>query len=195
MKKILIVILVLSAVSFGLDGRKTGFVFGIGGGPSFTTYNQDESGFPESPQFNTLGFATDFVIGYGFNENFLLTYFSNVNWFSLHNVNDENVIISNGNSGIGAFYFFNESRPRSFTPSPYVFGGLGWSSWSTPFEQGQNSTSWLGLGATVGVGYEFIQHLGVQLNVFTTDPSAQSGGVNVQSNSIGFQLDLVGLAY
>ncbi len=192
LRKAAAVILGLSAASFGFDGHKQGFVLGGGAGLGYTTFNQQITGAPDSPQQNKLGLATDFVVGYGFNQNFLLTYFSNANEFPITNIHGDDILIANGNSGIGAFYYFDKSPV--FRPSFYLFGGVGLSGWSVLFER--DGTSWTGLGVTGGAGYEFRPHFGAQLNLFAGNPSGTSnGGVHGQSNAFGFQLLLVALAY
>ena len=148
MKQVAILVLGLFIAGFSFDGQRKGFVLGGEVGPSYTTFNQTVTGFPASSQTGKMGLGTGFVIGYGFTNNFMLTYFSNTNWFSITNIYGNSVTISNGNAGVGAFYYFNDAPV--FTPSPYLFGGLGWSGWSTPFEK--NGTSSTGIGATGVVG-------------------------------------------
>ena len=96
---------------------------------------------------------------------------------------------------MGGFYYFNPSAA-----SPYVFGGLGWSGWSTPREK--NEDSWVGPGFTLGVGYEFSKHFSVQLNMLSTNPSkelgsleAGSGTITEEASTLGFQLNIVAIAY
>jgi len=188
-KKILIAALCLSGASFGFDGHRKGFILGGGGGGSYTSYNQEISGYT-SPQENAAGLGTDLYIGYGISDQFLLTYFANTNWFSLTNVYGNDVTIANGNAGLGVFYYFNHELVFS---SPYLFGGIGWSGWSTPFEK--NSGSMAGMGATGGIGYEFAKHFSMQFNVFFTNPSEEDSGIKVQTNSVGFQVSFIALAY
>ena len=96
---------------------------------------------------------------------------------------------------MGGFYYFNPSAA-----SPYVFGGLGWSGWYAPREK--NEDSWVGPGFTLGVGYEFSKHFSVQLNMLSTDPSkelgsleAGSGMITEEASTLGFQLNIVAIAY
>jgi len=181
---------VTSASAF--DGNRKGFFLsvGLGGGMNSFTQTLEVTGQPSttSDRENKGAFATDFKIGGGFNEQFLLYYVARSSWFSITNVFDESVTILNQIGGVGATYYLSEAAK-----SAYFLGAVGLGTWSTPFESG--GSTWIGFGLTGGVGYEFAKHWGAELAASWSKPSDEEGGLNVESNTLGVLLTIQWIGY
>ncbi len=200
-RKAIILALTLSLI-FGMtkgglafDGNRKGFIIGIGIGPGYTTFNQTlKSSFSgntftrTSERENKLTFMSDFKIGYA-PSNFLQIYWmSKVSWFKLKNSLEDDVTIANGFGGIGVTYSFNSDGP-----SPFLSGGLGFSTWALPFEQGAETMT--GLGVVAGVGYEFARHWSFEFDLMWGQPNTTESGLELTTNALSFKFTLNVLAY
>ena len=176
---------------FALDGNRKGFIIGIGGGPGYTTFNQT---FKSSSFTNTSDrqkkrtFMSDFRIGYAPGNLLQIYWMSKVSWFKLKISPEDDVILANGFGGVGATYSFNSTGP-----SPFVTGGLGFSTWALPFEQGAETM--IGFGAIAGVGHEFARHWSVEFDLMLGQPSTRESVAELTTNALSFKLTLNVLAY
>jgi len=188
MKKFLIGILTMVLLGTGIsqaDGNKKGFVIGLGVGSSLTSYTQSvPTRSYTSERENNFGLATDFKIGYGLNEKLVLVYTSKVSWFDFDNGEKENVTVTNGVGGIGAIYYLNRL---------YVTGGIGFSSWATPFEEKTDAAN--GAGFFLGCGYEFIAHLSVELGVTIGKSKMKFKGVGIDTDAVSIGMTVNYLIY
>ena len=153
------------------DGQRKGFILGFGLGPGLTSFTQtvEYKGMREtSDRENEFGLQTDFKIGYAPNNFLQIYWMSKVSWFIAHGV-----------AGLGISYYF---KPES--PSPYLTGGLGYSSWTTPFEVG--AEAWYGPGLSVGVGYEFFRHWSAEVNLSWGKPEEKFFGISLNVLSVRF---------
>jgi len=201
-----VTVIILTAVpAMAFDSQRKGFILGGGLGLAGTSFKQKLSGGGESTESETEtkpGLLTDFRIGFGPSDQLLLYYFNHVTWFSIENVLSQDVTIANGVGGIGISYYFTPKKTDGgrehlefspFTPAWFISGGLGLSSWATPFEEG--SETWSGFGLWFGGGYEFSRHWSVELTIGHGNPSKTSGGFKAESNSTTFGVSITGLAY
>jgi hypothetical protein len=186
------VLLALASPAGAFDGKRKGFMLGFGLGPALSSYTQTLGfeGLPgaTSDRQNDLALRTDFRIGFGASELVQVYWMSKVNWFGMKNVLDENVTIANGVGGVGLTYFLKPTDP-----SPYLLAGLGFSTWSTPFETG--SEAWYGFGLALGAGYQFRNHLAIEGGFTWGKPSKTSGGLEVSSNALSFGVTLNYIAF
>lgn len=182
---------VFAAGAFAFDDSRKGFVIGISAGPSLTSFTQTIEFLDQeetSDRENSFGAGTDFRIGYGPNENLLIYYKNGVTWFSMENALGDNVIVANGVGGVGVSYFLTPEAPSFF-----LTGGLGFSFWMLPFEEGTDT--WIGLGLSVGAGYEFAPHWVVEASAMYGNPSDEAGGLTATTNALGFMLTIGYLGY
>ena len=126
----IITLLVLTAVTVmatavcAFDGERRGFILGFGIGPGYTNFSQEVGGI-ESDSEGKLSFVTDFRIGGGFNEQFLLYYENRVSWFKTTVVDhlwydpvtedfyttETDVTIAHGIGLVGISYYFKPEVP------------------------------------------------------------------------------------
>lgn len=130
-------ILAPNALSF--DGRRKGFVLGLGAGPGLWDH------LPGEPGWNP-GVQTDLKIGYGINNQLLVFYTGKQYWHS--------GTIANPSAGI-AYYF----KPQA--PSFFLSAGLGVSARIEIEVRGDNSGPTLHAGG----GLEFLRHVNVESGV------------------------------
>ena len=105
----------------------------------------------------------------------------------MDNVLDETVTISSAVSGLGASYYF---KPES--PSFLLSGGVGYSTWATPFE---DTDPWYGFGFMLGCGYEFTKYFNADFS-FTYGISEDSeSGISATTTASSFMLTLNVLGY
>ena len=169
----------LTTTLFAWDGQRQGFILGGGFGGSVTSFTQDVdySGTSEtSDRENKVGVATDFRIGYAFTNQFLLYYMSKGAWFSAENSQGDEVTFLSTLGPIGISYYFTEE-----SPSLYVTLGAGFTSWYAPFEDEQDIQG--GAGFFIGLGYEFIEHVSIEVDIMVSNTSMDEDGVETSTNS------------
>ncbi len=146
------------------DRNRKGFIIGLGGGLGFTSYQHEEDwGWVYETQMDTgdrkttVAFATDFRIGGGFNEQFMLYYENRVAWLSAEgdSAGGSDVIAAHAVGLIGFSYYL-----KPITPTWYLVGSVGTSSWMEPFETDGDTKS--GFGLSGGAGYEFARRVSVE---------------------------------
>lgn len=189
----LLVVMMVGATNaaFAWDGKRKGFILGIGLGPGFTSFNQSlKSGGISitSDRQNELSFMSDFKIGYAPNNLWQIHWMSKISWFGLENAFGDNVTIANGFGGVGATYSFYEGAP-----SPFLSGGIGFSTWATPFEEG--SDTMYGFGIVLGGGYEFSKHWSLGFDLLWGKPSKDEGGGEFSTNALSLKFTINVLAY
>ena len=197
MKKVVAILLLVAAHAFPLDGhRGKGGLFQLGVGPGFTTYTL-ELKYPNKtadwPREAHVGFANSILVGGGMTETLFITLFMQMNWLPYTNSFDSH-FVANSITGIGLLKYFKADVDTVFKPSSYVFTGIGATGWNNPFDNSQS----VGFGLSLGMGYEFVKHFGVQFGGFYSNISPAyipSYLDDIKINSFGFQLSLVGIAY
>lgn len=146
----------------GFDGKRKGFVLGIGAGGGFTSYTATEYRWywlDYYPYFydeyiqskeSGAGLATDFKIGFGATDQLLILYSNKVIWFSFQDPDwDSSQTTITGITSVGLSYFFKPTAPSFF-----ISGGVGASVWA-PFQSTYEDERWIGPGFYGGFGYEF----------------------------------------
>lgn len=173
------------------DGARRGFVLGGGMGGGMTTFEQEltiDFLTLESGRENKAAVFTDVHIGGGLSDTLVLTYTARVSWFSLSTLAGDVTIAS----GVGVVALTKYARTSA--PSRFVRGGVGFSSWDTPFESDSGDTP-TGLGALLTFGYEFRPHWAVELGATWGVPKIQEGRDEFRTDAVGLHLVLVGTAY
>jgi len=90
--------------------------------------------------------------------------------------------------GIGVTYYFNPQAP-----SPFLIGGLGFSSWAAPFEE--NAETWYGFGLVAGGGYEFSRHLSIEGSLSWGNPTKEELGIEASTNALSLKATINVLGY
>jgi len=201
MKTKLSMIIVLTLILVNLsafDGKRKGFLLGYGIGVSNVSYHQEiesDGNTEKSDDENDTGFATDFKIGYAPNNKLEIFYSGKTAWFSMMNVNEDEVTISNAIGVIGASYFLSSRLSESeWYPSLYLSGGLGISSWDVPFEE-EKGDPWVGFGVFGGVGYEFVRHLRIEADLCISNPSIEEEGITFTTYSTAIMVTVSAMAF
>jgi hypothetical protein len=179
---VLIVLMAISAPAF--DGRRKGFILGGGLGFGLTSYTFSPH-YPGMDRENKGAFMSDFKIGYAPNDQLEIYYFSKVSWISADYTPENKATVSTGVGGLGTTYSL-----KTVLPTFYVAGGLGFSSWSFPFEDNPPDPM-SGFGIFGGAGYEFSRHLNLEFDLMYGTPSKN----DVTVKPISVKLTLNALAY
>lgn len=146
---ILTLIISSSAFSSTFNDDVKGFYLALGVGYGQLDYENSSGSESES------GLATNFRIGYGFNEQFALYYDRSATTSS-----------TNGNSyvegvtGIGAAYYFKPSVPTAFITATFGEGDL---------TDVDSSDSELGSGKAFSLGYRFKTHQSVEIKLVSME--------------------------
>ncbi len=181
----------LTSISYGFDGQRKGFILGLGLGGGLTSFTQTVE-IGESSQTsdreNKFSFISDFRIGYAPSNLVEVYYNAKVAWFSLDNIFDESVTITDGLNGIGITYHL---KPQA--PSGFVNGAIGLAVFDAPFESGFEA--WTGFGFSAGGGFEFSPHWRVEGNIIYGKPGREESGVSVSTNSLVFKVTVNVMAF
>ena len=186
-------IVLSSSSAFAWDGSRKGFQLGGGLGIAAVMWEQEVEIWGLSFKSDTesdFALATDFKIGYAPTDQLAIYYFEKTGWFTMTNILDDDVIVASGVSGVGASYYF---APEA--PSFLLSGGLGFASWSLPFEDNGWEDTWYGFGLTAGVGYEFIPHLHAGLDFVWAQAQDNESGIDVTTNAYAFLLTINATGY
>ena len=204
---LLVAAIVVTATSVSaLDGTRKGFILGFGVGPSVTSWSLEFEAslgpFSESAKSDTesnFGIGTDFKIGGGITEKFLLYYVNRISWFgfdwTVFEVSGgtditQSITFAYGVGLLGASYYFNVDAP-----SMYLVGTVGISTWTAPFEDWWDEY-WIGAGVSAGLGYEFAKHWSVEGTVNIGKPSYELfPGVELSTNAVAFMVTVGGMLY
>jgi hypothetical protein len=178
------------------DGQRRGFIIGIGAGISRTSFTQDATfdyrghrKTVRSDREHKEGAATDFKIGYAWDNSWAVYYTSKVSWFNIQNALGNEVTIANG---LGAVAVTHWLKPQA--PSGFVAGGLGYSTWSLPFEDHAPDT-WFGPGLFVGGGYEFARHWSWEGYLAWGRPKDTESGIEFSAKTFSIMLSVNVLGY
>lgn len=165
-----------AATAFAWDGKRKGFVLGIGAGGGLAAnkpYSTASGENVESERESKFALMTDFKIGYAPSNQVAILWLSKVAWFGYNLEYQGDVLqsytIANGFGGVGVAYYFEPEGP-----SPYLTGGLGFSTYSAPFEENIDGLS--GSGFALGAGYEFSKHWSVEGNLTWGSPNEEDQG-------------------
>jgi len=168
------------------DGKRKGFLLGGGLGLGSYSYTLSIDDL-EGPDESTGSLVTNFKIGGGFSEQFLLYYNAHINWFS-QSILDTDLTVASGISGLG-FTWFTNPDPKGL----FLTGTLGFASWDYPFED--DSDMLTGFGVALGLGYEFAPHWAVDLNLMFGSPERSVLDATLKSEFVGLAVTVTGLAY
>jgi len=189
MKKVLLV-LVLSLFAgsavWGFDGHRKGFIVGGGVGFGSTAYKEkivSPFGSSETDWASVFAFMTEFKIGYAPNSQLEIFYSDKGSWFDYFG--------SVALNGLGTASINYYLKPEG--PTFYLGGGLGFSTFTLPFEN--NSDVELGFGFYVGSGYEFTRHFAVQLDFMYGMPKQKSGGFEYTFTGFTPRVTIIGTAF
>ena len=164
-------VMVAAGTARAFDGKRSGFIlgFGLGGGYSHVTQTLSSTGTGEklSTTADKYGVASEFKIGAGIGERFQLYYANRMNWFSAENALKETVTFTSGVGLVGVSYYLEDE-----TPSFYVLGLVGISTWDTPLEEYSDPSYGFGIGA--GAGWEFTRHFSLEATVNWGNPQDDS---------------------
>ena len=180
------------------DGHREGFILGLGAGYGnhWLTYESTkyemsyyygmriftEAG-TETKTASQTGLMSDFKIGYAPSDQLMIYWMSKVAWLD---ISEKEYMITSGIGGLGISYY---QEPTA--PSAYFSGGVGYSTWQAPLSG--NPESAIGLGLSVGAGYEFAKHISLECNLTWGHPSkkewdwdAKALAVRVTVNVLGY---------
>lgn len=189
-----IFILGFASPGFAFDKMRKGFILGFGLGPGYDKFTEarDSSG-TEIRSFDEgkVSLFSDFKIGYAPSEKLMVYWMSKGAWFGVDSTiideKKETVSILGGVGGIGVTYFLS-----SETPSFFVSGGVGFSSWSLPFE---GSDPWTGIGAAGSIGYEFTRNWTLEASVLYGKPKHEIDVYKDEAKNMAFGLTINVLGY
>jgi hypothetical protein len=186
------ILFLFTANAHAWDGQRKGFLLGFGLGPGVTSFTQKvQMGMvsTESSREDKLAVMTDFKIGFAPDNTWAIYYTSKVSWFGITNVYGNKVTVTNGLGAVAVSYWFNQQAP-----SPFIAGGLGFSTWSLPFEDNPPDT-WIGPGLFAGGGYEFSKHVSIEGYLSWGKPKDEEFGIEVSSNALSLMFTLNVLGY
>lgn len=172
----------MSASAF--DDERRGFILGLGAGfgSAKQTVTASAGGLSVDASTSTGGFATDFRIGGGINDQFLLYWTGQQVFFS-----EFDELWAQGISGLGAAYFLEPTAPSLFFEAVLGVGGL---IWVKEFEADT------GFGFSIGAGYEFSPHWCLQASYFRANVGSDSyAGVSMDQSVSSFRVTISWLAY
>lgn len=147
---LLLSLLVLSSQVMAFNGQRKGFILGGGLGAGWLNYQ--EPGL----EFNKVGGAGNFKIGYA-PSNSLEIYFTD----NVHVFNYGGASFAVGVGGVGVTKYLKPEGTGFF-----VFGGAGMGMFMV-LESGGGSNT--GFGVIGGIGYDFAKHWNIQADVLYTN--------------------------
>jgi hypothetical protein len=172
-----VIMVLVSAVSAArADNTRKGFIFGLGLGGGYQTYDAEITGM-DTERSDKFALASDLRIGGGLNDQLILYYGNRMSWFDFDGLWADEEYAAFGVNGLGVSYFF---KPQA--PSLYLVGSVGIAYWMWP----GNISDWEGdgFGFSAGIGYEFKRHLVVEGTLGWGQPESDSGGGKIDAVSI-----------
>jgi len=186
MKKIILVCLFFlygySLFALVFDNERPGIIAGAGAGISSYNFSQTSDNNTTDPQYGS-GFVTDILLGYAPSKTFEFFINSHVSWFTMVNALSREVTVASSVSGPGLKYHLKQVE------NLFLRGTLGLASWNLPFEG--DSEFWTGIGGSMGIGYEFIDHYSIMLSIKNGYPT----GSGTETNYMSVDITLSALAY
>jgi hypothetical protein len=192
----LIVLIATPASAF--DGNRKGFVLGGGIGASATSLKY-QALVDESEWESKGAMVTDFQIGFGLNDQLLITCFSHVNWYSdvsfwgdatVHDFvhGGGSTTVANGISGVRVSHFL-----KKMPPCFVITGGVGISNILYPLKENKH-IAW-GFGIWGGLGYEFSPHWIVAATAGRGTPTYHESDGKLNATVVAVGVTLNYLAY
>lgn len=147
---IALVLTVLGAVdALAFDGHRKGFVLGFGAGPGYLDFRQESE--------NAFGVQTDLKLGFGQSDQVIIHYTGKQIWHS-----NVSTLYTEAMPMLGVTRYM-KPEARSF----FVTGAAGLG--VLAFITGDESTgAEIGPAASLGAGYEFARHWGVEAGTAVT---------------------------
>ncbi len=183
----------LCANAQAFDGRRKGFILGIGAGCGSLSLTQEVIGglsqSAESDREQKLAVVSDFKIGYASDDCWALYYTSQVSWFKMKRSLTNDATAASGLGAAAVCYWF---KPQA--PSAFIAGGAGYSTWSMPFEDDAPHAR-LGPGFFAGGGYEFTRHWSLEAHLSWGKPTDGESGTHEGYEIFSFMLTMNVLGY
>jgi len=185
---ILFLIFLFSKALLLAGGERQGFIFDFDLGYGFTKYPEKMQYWssPESSEDITKGgISMVGKMGYAPNNHLMILLLSPGIYFRKE-VDSDRKIILNGLQGLGISYYLKE-----FHPSFYFDAGIGLAMWYLPFEFKEDLKDLdmhLGVGGTLGVGYEFTHRWSVESNLSYNHFSFTRDNVDITANTLSYSI-------
>lgn len=179
---VLTVLLTQTAFADVFDGKRKGFILGLGAGFHSTGLDVTYKGRTASK--SKTGLATSFKIGYGVDEQLAIYYVRNASWAYDSDVNYSDVLFSGGISGVGLNYYIEPSAR-----SAYLIGALGFGDFSAPFESENDFPTYTGSAFMIGSGFEIKKHVQGEITWLKTNLSNSNSIFEVSTSSIQFTVN------
>ncbi|HFA48722.1 MAG TPA: hypothetical protein ENJ95_06875 [Bacteroidetes bacterium] len=175
-------VLGLAAQSSSNYPVRKGFIIGIGLGPSYLIPKYKVGNMSVSLD-NEFAIMSDIIIGYAPSDQIMIYWSSKINWHGMENNRGDKATFTFWQGGVGTTYFL---KPEPV--SPFVSGGVGFSSFGAPFEN--NIDPIYGIGFFIGGGYEFVKHFTVKGDLIWGNPGEEAFGERVSRNTLGIAVSI-----
>lgn len=200
---IVIAMLFLTSTANAFDGKRKGFLLGLGMGAGFNSFTEESVDYnsyygrfqkTKSPRENKGSFITDFKIGYSPTDFWEIYYTTKLSWLHYTTLYEGEKGVVSGLGALGITYYFEPQAPSFF-----VTGGMGVSMWGrfavNLFGGSGRKFADIGFGLFAGAGYEFKKHLNVGLNLVWGKPGDTEAGIPFNVDILSVQLTLNALGY
>jgi hypothetical protein len=175
------------------DGKRKGFILGIGAGCGSLSLNQEVIGglnqSTKSDREQKLAVVSDFKIGFASDDQWALYYTSKVSWFRMKRTLTDDATAVSGLGAVAVRYWF---KPQA--PSAFLACGAGFSTWSMPFEDDAPDVRF-GPGLFAGGGFEFSPHWSLEAHLSWGKPTDGESGTQKGYEIISFMLNMNVLGY